>query len=122
MGDLNGNNLMSHMVDGEHDMSPRPSADKRLHDDNFNNCGISMGPTKDAELRRTAEMLVDIAEKRGVYFAVALLYDSSYGDSGNGRLRDLLPILQKTKGAIKKDFIINPKFQGGLAEKHRIEE
>ena len=99
MSDFEGNNLMSHMVDCDHDMSPRP--ERKIPDD-FINCGICTGSTKNGELIRTAEMLVDIAERRGIYFAVAFLYDSSYGDQNNGRLKDLLPILQKTKGAIKK--------------------
>ena len=79
-----------------------PTQERKKNPDDFINCGICTGSTKNEELIRTAEMLVDIAERRGIYFAVAFLYDSSYGDQNNGRLKDLLPILQKTKGAIKK--------------------
>jgi len=43
-------------------------------------------------------MLVDIAEKQGIYFAVALLYDSSYDLD---RIRKLLPVLEAQKGAVK---------------------
>lgn len=56
------------------------------------------GGSLKAELHRTAEMLVDLADERGVYFAVALLFDSSYDLD---RLRKLLPILQEQRGAIK---------------------
>ena len=59
---------------------------------------IAMGATLKGECHRTAEMLVDIAEEKGVYFAVALLADSEYDLA---RLRVLLPILQAKKGAIK---------------------
>ena len=58
----------------------------------------AIGGTLEAELCRTAEMLVEIAEVQGVYFAVALLHDSSYDTD---RIKKLLPILQKTRGAIK---------------------
>ncbi len=51
------------------------------------------------ELATTSRMLVDIAEKQGVYFAVAFLYDSAYGQA---RMKALLPILEKEPGAIKK--------------------
>lgn len=54
--------------------------------------------SKDKELLRTAEMLVDIAEKQGVYFAVAFLYDSQYNLD---ILKRLLPILENRRGAIK---------------------
>lgn len=36
------------------------------------------GTTKQVEYERTAELLVEITEEHGVYFAVALLYDSGY--------------------------------------------
>ena len=48
------------------------------------------------ELIRTSELLVDIAKKNGIYFAIALLYDSNYDIE---RLGALLPILEKTIGA-----------------------
>jgi hypothetical protein len=57
-----------------------------------------MGSTLEGELHRTAEMLVQIAEEKGVFFAVALLHDSSYDSD---RIKALLPILQITRGAIK---------------------
>ena len=57
------------------------------------------GGTLKQELMRTSEMLVDIAETQGVYYAVALLYDSSYDLP---RIRSLLPVLQRTDGATKK--------------------
>lgn len=50
------------------------------------------------ELHRTAEMLVEIAESQGVYFAVAFLYDSSYDIE---RIKKLLPILQNISGSTK---------------------
>ena len=58
-----------------------------------------VGGSLQAELIRTAEMLVQIAQEKGVFFAVAFLYDSSYDTA---RIKALLPILQNTKGAIKK--------------------
>lgn len=54
--------------------------------------------TLDNELKRTAEMLVDIAEKQGIYYAVAFLYDSSYDLE---RIGKLLPILEAQKDAMK---------------------
>lgn len=59
---------------------------------------LSMGPNLQAEMRRTAEMIVDIADTRGVYFAVALLYDSGYS---NEDIKILLPFLLETKGSVK---------------------
>lgn len=57
-----------------------------------------IGGSLKKELVTTADMLVEVAEKQGVYFAVALLLDSSYDA---GRLQALLPVLESTKGAIK---------------------
>ena len=57
---------------------------------------LSIGGSLNQELWRTAEMLVDIANTQGIYFAVALLYDSEYD---HARLKALLPILLKTPGA-----------------------
>ena len=54
--------------------------------------------TPDNELKRTAEMLVEIAEEQGVYFAVAFLYDAGYNLK---RISKLLPILEAQKGAMK---------------------
>ena len=51
------------------------------------------------ELRRTAEMLVEIAEKQGVYFVVAFLHDANYDPK---RIAKLMPYLEKQDGAIKK--------------------
>jgi len=59
-----------------------------------------IGGTLKAELLRTAEMVVQIAKEQGVFFVVALLHDSSYG---NERLAKLLPILQETRGAIHSE-------------------
>lgn len=59
-----------------------------------------LGGTLKQELYRTAEMLVEIADTQGVYFAVALLLDSSYDPE---HIRALLPILEKTKGAKKNN-------------------
>ena len=56
--------------------------------------------SKHQEYVRTAEMLVELASRSdmGVYYAVALLFDSQYDQTD---LRALLPILEKTRGAIK---------------------
>ncbi|MEE8263251.1 MAG: hypothetical protein V3R83_12385 [Gammaproteobacteria bacterium] len=51
-----------------------------------------------AECYRTADMLVDMAEKQGVYYAVAFLSDAGYDLK---RLKALLPILEQTRGALK---------------------
>ena len=50
------------------------------------------------ELIRTSELLVQLAAEKGVYYAIALLYDSSYDSA---RIAALLPILASTYGAIK---------------------
>ena len=50
------------------------------------------------ELDRTAHQLVEIAASQGVYFAVALLYDSNYDIE---RIRKLMPVLKKIEGSIK---------------------
>jgi hypothetical protein len=66
---------------------------------NFNPAQLKGGTMSlNRELYRTADMLVEIAKTQGVFFAVALLYDSNYDQE---RIKKLLPILQKTKGAIK---------------------
>lgn len=56
--------------------------------------------TLDNELKRTAELLVEIADKQGIYFALQFLYDSSYDIE---RISKLLPILEKEKGAMKSE-------------------
>jgi hypothetical protein len=66
---------------------------------------IGIGGTLDAELIRTAEMLVDIAEQQGIFFAVALLVDSSYDWE---RMQKLLPFLKKTHNAIKPQPEVQP--------------
>jgi len=58
-----------------------------------------IGGTLKQELHRTAQMVVELSADLGVYFAVALLLDSEYD---RDRIRALLPILEKTRGAIKK--------------------
>ena len=57
-----------------------------------------MDSTLKGELHRTAEMLVSVAKEQGVFFAIALLYDSEYDRE---RIKALLPILQSTRGAQK---------------------
>jgi hypothetical protein len=58
-----------------------------------------IGSTLQRELHRTAEMLVSIADGKGIYYAIALLYDSAYDPE---RIKALLPILQDKKGSIKE--------------------
>lgn len=58
----------------------------------FPNC------TLERELQRTADLLIQIAEQQGIYFAVAFLYDSGYDEK---RIEKLLLVLQKQKGAMK---------------------
>lgn len=60
---------------------------------------ILLGGSLEDELRRTAEVLVTIAETQGVFFAVAFLYDAGYDQE---RINRLLPILQVTPGSVKK--------------------
>lgn len=55
--------------------------------------------TKKVELKRSAEMLVDISENQGVYFAVAFIHDSQYHNAED--LKELMGHLQNTNGAIK---------------------
>lgn len=57
------------------------------------------GYTLKRELIRTAEHITTIAEEQGIYFAVAYLYDASYDPE---RMKQLLPILEKSRGAIKR--------------------
>ena len=52
-----------------------------------------------AELERTADLLVEIAEEQGVYFAIALLHDSGYSREA---IKQLLEVLRKTPGAVKQ--------------------
>ena len=62
------------------------------------------GGTLDGELHRTAERLVEIAEKQGIYFVIAYIYDLGYDAA---LVKKLLPILQHTSGSIKsvlKDY------------------
>jgi len=63
-------------------------------------CDFGIGGTLNAELKRTAEMLVEVTEKQGVYFAIALLHDASYDYK---RIKKLLPFLEKEKGSIKNE-------------------
>ena len=56
-----------------------------------------MNYTLDQELKRSAEMVVELSSDLGVYFAVALLYDSAYDLD---RMRKLLPFLQSEPGSI----------------------
>lgn len=61
------------------------------------------GGTLNQELTRTAELLVEIVNRKdngGVFFAVAFLYDSGYDLP---RIKKLLPILQKQRGAITRE-------------------
>ena len=56
------------------------------------------GGTKKGELHRTAEILVEIVNAQGIYYAVAFLMDSQYDLA---TIKQLLPILEKQNGAIK---------------------
>ena len=60
------------------------------------------GGTLKGEFHRTAELLVDIADKQGVYFAISVLYDAGYDRE---MIKGLLPILQRQAGAIKKGVL-----------------
>lgn len=60
--------------------------------------GLTNGGTFKGELHRSAELLVEIAEEQGVYSAIAFLCDAGYDQE---TIQILLPILQKTRGAIK---------------------
>lgn len=62
--------------------------------------GHEIGGTLQQELVRTAEMLVNLSEDQGIYFAIALLVDSSYD---HARMSKLLPVLQTTRNAVNKD-------------------
>jgi hypothetical protein len=53
------------------------------------------GGTKDAEYRRTIEMFEDIYKTKGLYYALALLYDSQYE---NKDLLGMMEILKPGKG------------------------
>lgn len=54
--------------------------------------------TLQEELEETSRLLVRVTETQGVYFAVAFLYDAGYTPD---RIKKLLPILQKERGARK---------------------
>ena len=58
------------------------------------------GGTFKGELHRTADLLIDIAEEKGVFYVVAFLYDVGYTRED---IKELLPILQNKKGSIKKN-------------------
>ena len=54
--------------------------------------------SKAAEYKRTAEMLVEIAEEQGVFFSVALLIDIGYTRE---EMKEVLVWLQDTPGSRK---------------------
>jgi len=63
-----------------------------------------MGGSKEAEYRRSIEMFEKIYSEKGLYFALAMLYDSQYG---NEDLLGMMEILKPGKGKLsdimKKD-------------------
>ena len=58
---------------------------------------IPSGGTREGELARAAEVVVKLAKKQGVFFAIAFLFDIGYTRAD---IAELLPILQREKGAI----------------------
>lgn len=58
---------------------------------------IPIGGTREGELARSAELVVKLAKKQGVFLAIAFLYDIGYTRDD---IAELLPILQQEKGAI----------------------
>lgn len=57
-----------------------------------------MGGTFKGELHRSAELLVDVANNQGVYYAIAFVHDIGYTHE---QVRQLLDILKSKRGAIK---------------------
>ena len=55
------------------------------------------GGTREGELARAAEVVVKLAKKQGVFFAIAFLFDIGYTRAD---IAELLPILRQEKGAI----------------------
>ena len=51
-----------------------------------------MGSTKQAEYMRSAEHFTNIAIEQGLYFALAMLYDSQYS---NADIKIILNIMEK---------------------------
>ena len=62
--------------------------------------GISPSPfggTKNAEYRRSIQMFEQIYKEKGLYFALAFLYDSQYGSKD---ILAMMEILKPRKGKI----------------------
>jgi hypothetical protein len=60
--------------------------------------GISPSPfggTKDAEYRRSIELFKEIFKNKGVYFALAFLYDSQYDRKDIKEMMDLSKPIKK---------------------------
>lgn len=55
--------------------------------------------TKGAEMLRTAEMMVDLAERQGVFFAFDIWVSTNRTSPED--IRQFAEILQKTRGAVK---------------------
>ena len=52
---------------------------------------VPSGGTREGELTRSAEIVVKLARKQGVFFAIAFLFDIGYTRAD---IAELLPILQ----------------------------
>lgn len=59
-----------------------------------------IGGTLEAEYQRTAELLVDISDQQGIYFALYFLIDSGYSVDDMRRIAD---IAKDIPGARKVD-------------------
>ncbi len=62
--------------------------------------------TLEGEYERTIEMFEQIYRERGLYFAIALLYDSGYKSED---LRNMMTIMENSS---QKDKFIKPKQNG----------
>ena len=58
-----------------------------------------VGGSKTKEMQVTASLMVEAAEKQGVYFAFALFLDSNRHDTDD--IRELLELIRNVKGSIK---------------------
>lgn len=59
------------------------------------------GGTKEGEFKRSAELIVELTKEKGVYYAIAFLYDIEYTREDISRV---LGYLEKESGERRNNF------------------
>jgi hypothetical protein len=75
----------------------------KINENTFYGSPSPFGGTKDAEYRRSVEYFEEIYKEQGLYFALAMLYDSGYDRSD---ILAMMEILKPGKGKLS-DIIKN---------------